>query len=71
MSGELPDGVKFATVQEFKSALLAKKEAFVNGFAEKLLCYALSRPIGYGDHVTVDKITAHAAKNDYRFQELI
>ena len=71
VSGELPDGAKFATVQEFKAALLAKKEAFVNGFAEKLLCYALGRPVGYGDHVTVDKITAHAAKNDYRLQEMI
>jgi hypothetical protein len=71
VSGELPDHTRFTTVQEFKAALLVQKEAFVNGFAEKLLCYALGRPVGYGDHITVDQITAHAAKNDYRLQEFI
>ena len=71
VSGKLPDGTSFASVQEFKAALLAKKEVFVRGFTEKLLCYALGRPLGYGDHIAVDKITAHAAKNEYRLQELI
>lgn len=71
VSGKLPSGAKFATVQEFKAALLAEKETFVKGFAEKLLCYALGRPIGYGDHITVDEITAAAAKNDYHLQEFI
>jgi hypothetical protein len=71
VSGKLPSGAEFTTVQEFKAALLAEKEKFVKGFAEKLLCYALGRPIGYADHLTVEQITAHAAKHEYRLQEII
>lgn len=71
VSGKLPDGTEFTTVQEFKKALLAQKQKFIKGFTEKLLCYALGRPIAYGDHVTVDQIMAETAKNEYRLQELI
>ncbi|MFT5042610.1 MAG: hypothetical protein ACI8TX_003603, partial [Hyphomicrobiaceae bacterium] len=68
---KLPDGTEFKSVQEFKAALLAEKETFVKGFTEKLLCYALGRPIGYGDHLTVEQIMAQAAKNENRLQEII
>ena len=51
--------------------LLEKKETFVKGFTEKLLCYELGRPIGYGDHLTVEQILAQAAKNENRLQEII
>ena len=71
VSGKLPDAREFKTVQEFKAALLAEKEKFVKGFIEKLLCYALGRPIGYGDHLTVEQIMAYAAKHEYRMQEII
>lgn len=71
VSGRLPDGREFRSVQEFKAALLAEQEAFVRGFTEKLLCYALGRPIGYGDHLVVERIAAHAKQHDYRLQELI
>jgi hypothetical protein len=71
VSGKLPGGREFKSVQEFKAGLLAQKEFFVKGFSEKLLCYALGRPVGYADHVTVEQIAAHAAKHDYRLQELI
>ncbi len=71
VTGSLPSGRQFQSVQEFKSALLTEKEAFLRGFVEKLLCYSLGRPIGYADHVTVDAILAHAAKHDYRLQEIV
>ena len=71
VSGKLPDGSEFKTVQEYKAALLAHKQAFIKGFTEKLLCYALGRPIAYGDHITVDQITTDAAKHEYRLQEII
>jgi len=71
VSGTLPDGTAFATVQEFKKALLAQKQTFIKGFTEKLLCYVLGRPIAYGDHVTVDKIMSDAAQNGYRLQDII
>ena len=71
VSGRLPGGRGFTTVQEFKADLLAEKEKFVKGFTEKLLCYALGRPMGYADHLTVEQITAHAAKHEFRLQEII
>lgn len=71
VSGKLPGGRDFKSVQEFKAALLAEKEKFVKGFTEKLLCYALGRPISYGDHLTVEQIMAHAAKHEYQLQELL
>ena len=71
VSGQLPNGSAFKTVQEFKAALLAQKKVFARAFVEKFLCYSLGRPIVYGDHVVVDQITAQAAAHDYRLQEVI
>jgi hypothetical protein len=71
VSGQLPGGHDFKSVQEFKAALLAEKETFIEGFTEKLLCYALGRPIGYADHLTVEQIMARAAPHEYRLQEII
>lgn len=71
VSGKLPNGREFKTVQEFKAALLAEKDAFTRGFTEKLLCYALGRPVGYPDHLAVEQIVAHAAKYNFALQEII
>ncbi len=71
VSGQLPSGKDFITIQEFKAALLAEKQTFVRGFTEKLLCYALGRPVGYADHLTVDAIIAHGAKHEFRMQEML
>jgi hypothetical protein len=51
VSGELPSGGrnspgrKFQTLAEYKAALLAEKDRFLHGFTEKMLTYALCRPI--------------------------
>ena len=71
VSGQLPGGRAFTNVREFKAGLLAEQDQFIKGFAEKLLCYALGRPIGYGDHKAVEGVIAHAAQHEYRLQELI
>jgi len=71
VSGALPDGHPFASIQEFKAALIADQAIFIKGFAEKLLCYALGRPIAYGDHLAVERIIAEAASHQYRLQDII
>jgi hypothetical protein len=71
VSGKLPNGTEFKSLQEFKAALLAEKEPFVRGFTEKLLCYALGRPIGYADHLTVEQIMSQAEPHAYGLQEII
>ncbi len=71
VSGTLPTGHAFASVQEFKAALILDKAMFFKGFTEKFLCYALGRPIAYGDHLVVEQIIAEAAKHEYRLQDFI
>ena len=45
VSGEFPDGTKFAAIAEYKAALLAKKDRFARAFSTKLLTY-VARPTG-------------------------
>ncbi len=71
VSGQLPSGRKFTSLQEFKAALLAEKDAFAHAFSERLLTYALTRPVGYIDHKTVSELTNALKENDYRIQPLI
>jgi hypothetical protein len=70
-SGALKSGREFSDLAGYKAALLAEKEKFVRAFTEKLLTYALGRPVGYVDNTTLEKITNAAAKSDYRLQDLI
>jgi hypothetical protein len=77
VSGALPSGREFKTVGEFKHALLAEKERFVRGFVEKLLSYALGRPVGAADRGTIDEIIGAVEPADsqgqekYRMQSLV
>jgi hypothetical protein len=77
VGGVLPSGRDFKTVQEFKQALLAEKERFIRGFVEKMLSYALGRPVGATDRGTIDEIIASMEpaggqdQEKYRMQPLI
>jgi hypothetical protein len=70
-SGVMPDGKTFKTLAEFKQVMLEEKGKFLQGFTEKLLAYALGRPIGATDRELVDKIVFEAAKEDYRLQSFL
>ena len=70
-SGVMPGGKAFATLPEFKLALREEKAKFLKGFTEKLLAYALGRPIGVTDRVMVDKILSEAGKEDFHLQALL
>ncbi len=67
----LPDGRKFATVEEFKKVLLAEPEQIARSFTEKLLIYATGQPVGYGDHKAVNTILVDAKKSDYGLRSLV
>ena len=71
VSGELPSGRRFDDLEGFKLALLAEKESFAKAFSEKMLTYALGRPVGYVDRETVGKLTTDLAKDDFRLRSLI
>ncbi len=70
-SGVLPGGKAFQNFPEYKQMLLEEKERFLKGFTEKLLAYALGRPIAAADRPLVDRIIAQAAKEDYRLQAFL
>ena len=71
VSGTLPGGRAFASPGEFKAALLAERGRFARAFTERLLTYALARPVGYGDRETVDDLVAALGADDDRIHALI
>jgi hypothetical protein len=71
-SGELLTGEEFKNHSELIDILAAqKRDQFVRALADKMLTYALGRGLEYYDKCALDEITARAAKNDYRFSELV
>jgi hypothetical protein len=70
-SGQLADGTKIKGVVELREALLKHPEYFVGTLTEKLLTYALGRPLEYYDMPVVRRIVDQAAGKDYRFSSLI
>ena len=71
VSGTFPDGSRFATLEEYKAALMARTEKFARAFSTKMLTYALCRPVGYADYKLLDSLTAELKNNGYRLQTLI
>jgi hypothetical protein len=71
MEGTLFRKHKFATVVEFKDALLTEKERFVRGLAGHLLSFALGRELGPADQVALDGIVERTAKSGDRMQALM
>jgi hypothetical protein len=70
-SGQLVDGTKLNGPGDLRQALLSRSDAFVTNATEKLLTYALGRPVQYFDMPTVRAVVHRAAQNDYRFSSLV
>ncbi len=74
VSGELPGAREFKTVQDSQSrAKLDQKGEFCERFHGEAACWLLRSavPSAYGDHLTVEQITTHAAAHEYRLQEIV
>jgi hypothetical protein len=70
-SGQLADGTKIDGVLGLREALLKHPDYFAGTLTEKLLTYALGRPLEYYDMPVVRGIVHEAARNDYRTSSLI
>jgi len=70
-SGQLADGTKIDGVIGLREALLKHPEYFVGTLTEKMLTYALGRPLEYYDMPVVRGIVQGASRNEYRFSALI
>jgi hypothetical protein len=70
-TGALPDGTKVDGAGSMINALAAQRERFVRTMAAMMLTYALGRGLEYYDMPVVRSVARGAAKNDYRFSEVV
>lgn len=70
-SGSLPDGTQIDGPRGLKDVVLARKDEFVECFAEKLLTYALGRGLEDYDRPAVREIRRRAAQDGYRFEAIV
>jgi mono/diheme cytochrome c family protein len=70
-TGTWPSGVELDGVASLRSLLLSYDEQFVRTVTEKLMSYALGRPLGHHDQPTVRRIVRDAKQVDYRWSALV
>ncbi len=71
MAGTLFRKHDFASVPEFKDAILVERQRFVRGFTGHLLSFALARELDAADWFVVDQIVEQAESKDFRMRDLI
>ena len=70
-SGRLASGVQVKGPRDLSQALLARPDQFVQALTEKLMIYALGRPLRPQDMPAVRAIVRQAAGDNYRFNALV
>jgi len=70
-TGQLADGTPVKGPGDLRRAVLGRSDAFMTVATEKLMTYALGRPVGAYDMPTVRAIVHRAAANNDRFSSLI
>jgi len=70
-TGRLPDGTPLAGPADLRSAVVSRSEAFVTTAAEKLMVYALGRPMHYYDMPGIRSVVGRAGRDGYRFSSLV
>ena len=69
--GSWPSGVELDGISSLRALLLEYDEQFVRTLTEKLMSYALGRPLEYFDQPTVRQIVRNAKDNDYRWSSIL
>jgi mono/diheme cytochrome c family protein len=69
--GQLADGTPVGGPADLRQAVLSRSDAFMTTATEKLMTYALGRPVHDYDMPTVRAIVRRAAANNNRFSSLI
>ena len=70
-SGKLADGTPLHGPADLRRALLSRSDAFMATATEKLMIYALGRPVHYYDMPNVRAIVRRAAADNNRFSALL
>jgi hypothetical protein len=69
--GQLADGTPVSGPADLRQAVLSRSDAFMTTAAEKLLTYALGRPVHDYDMPTVRAIVRRSGANNNRFSSLV
>jgi hypothetical protein len=67
----LPTGVAINGVVELRTQLVARPEVFAQTVTERLLMYAVNRPLEYFDMPQVRAVVRNAAKDNYKFSSIV
>ncbi len=67
----LPNGVPINGVVELRDQLVQRPATFAEAFTEKLMMYALNRPLEYFDMPQVRAVVRGAAKDNYKFSSIV
>jgi hypothetical protein len=70
-TGTLPDGRAVNDPEDLRRVLTEDPTLFVQGFAERLMTFALGRGLEYYDMPVVRGIVAQAKRDDYSFSSLV
>jgi mono/diheme cytochrome c family protein len=70
-TGQLADGTQLKGPADVRAAILDRSDTMVTTATEKLLTYALGRPVHYYDMPTIRTIVRRAAKENNRFSSLV
>jgi hypothetical protein len=70
-SGQLPDGRRFQSPQEFKQLLLQDIDELNTAFIEKLATYGLRRSMSFEDRNDLASIAQISREHDYRLRDIL
>jgi mono/diheme cytochrome c family protein len=70
-TGQLADGTPLTGPADLRAAILSRSDMFMTVATEKLMTYALGRPIHHDDMSTVRAIVRAAGQRDNRFSALV
>jgi hypothetical protein len=70
-AGELPGEKRFTSPRELKAIIAARKDELTRNLTQRLLAYALCRPLEGYDEIVVDHLMETIARDGYRMQTLI
>ena len=70
-SGVSPSGEKLNSVDSLEATIVNRPKIFARALTEKLLTYAIGRPLLPSDGPYVREIVERASQNDFRFSELV
>jgi hypothetical protein len=69
--GVFYDGTAISAPRQLVDVLLKRPIPLVRNFTDRLMSYAIGRPVEYFDQPTIRAITREAEANDYRMSSLI